>query len=327
MKTKKYWMVVTLIFMVVTFLSANLLAFDMAEYQPLGEGDTWINLVTLTVTGNVEEAGTFGPYVSKAVVTGAEMVNSIETMHVEYGPVFSTIPSYNCVVMDAEGSKLYKEFLPALGVYKIYDIPCVYWPAQFDLGESHEGVFSKTIYNVADDTLNSIATGNNSAVLESVEDVTVPAGTFSDCLKIYSSFTEQTDSGWTISGDTTSLLCQNVGSIKSSSTTYFRHPEEEDFTTVQTIELLRAKVGREQYGACPAEMLLASNDEKLAVIRQFRDEILANYAAGEKLINAYYINEERIMDVLYTHPLTREMAKNVLETLVPTMKLLIELSK
>jgi len=286
MKTKKYLMVAAFVFMVITFWSGNLLAFDMAEYQPLGEGDTWINLVTLTVTGNIEEAGTFGPYVSKAVVTGVEIVNGIETMDVEFGPPFSTTPSYFCQVMDAEGFQLHKEFLPALYVYKIYDIPSVYWPAQFDLGETHEGVFSKTIYNVADDTLNSIATGNNSAVLESVEDVTVPAGTFNDCLKIYSSFTEQTDSGWTISGDNTSLLYHNVGSIKSSSTTYFRHPEEEDFTTVQTIELLRAKVSGKQYGGCPAEMLLSSNDEKLAVIRQFRDEVLANYAAGKKLINA-----------------------------------------
>ena len=58
-------------------------AYDMAEFDPMAEGDTWLMLSTLTVTGNVAEEGTYGPFVLKTVVTGTKVVNGVEAVEFE----------------------------------------------------------------------------------------------------------------------------------------------------------------------------------------------------------------------------------------------------
>ena len=325
MKKSNYWLAVILMLIVSAPFRSNVTAYDMSEYHPMAAGDMWITCMTLTVTGG-EAEGTYGPFVVKTIVNGTKLVNGVETVHFESSALGSKNVDHFYYVMDDEGFKLYETFERTYEWHTIYDQPYIHCPAQFGLGEHYDGTYSVTVYNIDDDTLIATATGNNTAVLESVEDVTVPAGTFKDCIKIVGSYTEKTSTEYTNTAESTTFLYRNVGPIKSNSTTHMEL-EEGDITIVTTNELIRASIGGKRYGPCAAEMLLGPNDAKLAVMRQFRDKILANNAAGKKLIDQYYNNDETIMEILYAHPVMRKMAKNILETLVPTMKLLIAVNK
>lgn len=78
---------------------------------------------------------------------------------------------------------------------------------------------------------------------------------------------------------------------------------------------------------CPISSLLGEDDPRLDIIRQFRDEVLAKSAVGKKLIEVYYNNDEKIMEILDEHPTVQRIAKKVLEALVPAMEMLIEVNK
>ena len=69
-------------------------------------------------------------------------------------------------------------------------------------------------------------------------------------------------------------------------------------------------------GGCPAAYLLGENDPRLDTLRQFRDDVLAQSTTGEKLIEAYYKNGEKIIAILDKNPIIRKSAKKILESLV-----------
>jgi len=75
---------------------------------------------------------------------------------------------------------------------------------------------------------------------------------------------------------------------------------------------------------CTISFVLGDDDPRLDTIRRFRDEVLANSAVGKKLIEMYYKNDERIMEILENHSSTKEIAKNILEALIPSMGLLLK---
>jgi len=185
MKLKKYLIVVSIMFMVMPFLGENVAAYNMAEYFPLNQGDQWT--YRSTVNGL--------PMPLKMVVNGAEWVNGVETIKKDvWMPFFPD--GYQCLVMDSEGAKLYKWHLPEIDTIFIFDPPHIPFPAQFDLGETYQGSCSFSTYS-SDGIFQDTGTGNLTVSLESVEDITVPAGTFEDCLKISDSNFSQGSIGWT----------------------------------------------------------------------------------------------------------------------------------
>lgn len=82
-----------------------------------------------------------------------------------------------------------------------------------------------------------------------------------------------------------------------------------------------------QIDECTMSITLGENDPRLDTIRQFRDEVLAKSAVGRKLIEMYYRNDKRRMEILEKHPSTKKIAKNVLEALVPVMEMLLEIEE
>jgi DNA-binding beta-propeller fold protein YncE len=75
--------------------------------------------------------------------------------------------------------------------------------------------------------------------------------------------------------------------------------------------------------ACPSTYLLGGKDQRLATIRKFRDKVLVKTLAGEKLVETYYREGERIVAVFAERPTIKILAKKVLESLVPAMELLL----
>ena len=291
MKLKKHLITVALIFFVMTFLRGNVSAYDMAEYFPLNQGDEWIYLNNFPYDGRLPV---------KKVIDGTELVNGVETIKFENG---------DCYAMDSEGLKMYKWNEPG-PMYLIFDPPRIIFPAQFDVGETYLGSISAKVYSSDDDTfLDLTLTGNNTVILKSVEDVTVPAGTFKDCLKIYTYTTLLQDHfGGAI---TTEWYARNVGLIKSI---------EYDGSVVTV--LISATVDGVHYG-CPATFALERDSNDLNTLRKFRDEVLSKTSAGQEIIRLYYELSPVIVKAMAEDEAFKEEVKGIIEGVLPIIRALV----
>jgi len=284
MKLRKYLIVTASIFIVMIFWCGNVAAYDMAEYFPLNQGDEWIHFNNFPYDGRLPD---------KTVIDGTELVNGVETI--------------NGYVMDSEGLKKYKQGAPGDN-YLIFDPPRIIFPAQFDVGETYLDSISAKAYS-SDDTFIDLYTGNNIVILASVEDVTVPAGTFKDCLKIYTYTTLLQDHfGGAI---TTEWYARNVGLIKSI---------EYDGSVVTV--LISATVDGVHYG-CPATFALGGDSNDLNTLRKFRDEVLSKTSAGQEIIRLYYELSPVIVKAMAEDEAFKEEVKGIIEGVLPIIRALV----
>jgi len=269
MRLRKCLLVVVLIFMVVTFMRGNVSAYDMAEYFPLNQGDTWI----YAGTTNHPLETIYLPYSEKRVINGTEVVNGVETTKKWLGPEIGN--NYWCWAIDSEGVKKHKWYHEGFGYYIVYDPPEIYFPARLDVGETYQGSFAATVYSIDDDSILYTVTGNNSITLESVEDVTVIAGRFKDCLKfIFFEKWQTTDGSMARETEQTIWYARNVGLISGTS-------------VGGTAGLICAKVNGVHYG-CLATSALKGDTNALNTLRKFRDEVLSKTPEGQEIIRLYY---------------------------------------
>ena len=289
MKLKKHLITVALIFFVMTFLRGNVSAYDMAEYFPLNQGDEWIYLNNFPYDGRLPV---------KKVIDGTELVNGVETIKFENG---------DCYAMDSEGLKMYKWNEPG-PMYLIFDPPRIIFPAQFDVGETYLGSISAKVYSSDDDTfLDLTLTGNNTVILKSVEDVTVPAGTFKDCLKIYTYMTLQPGDYNVV--ETTEWYARNIGLIKR-------------IDYCKTV-LISATVDGVHYG-CPATFALERDSNDLNTLRKFRDEVLSKTPVGQEIIKLYYELSPVIVKAMTEDKEFREEVKDMIDGILPLVRKAVE---
>ena len=164
--------------MAVIFFRGEVAAYDMADYFPLNQGDEWIYVGKT----NHPLESIYLPYSEKRSINGTELVNGVETTKIFLNADTGT--NYWCWAIDSEGVKKYKWYHEGFGYYVVFDSPEIYFPAWLDVGETYQDSFAATVYSIDDDSILHAVTGNNSITLESVEDVTVIAGRFKDCLKL-----------------------------------------------------------------------------------------------------------------------------------------------
>jgi len=291
MKLKKHLITVALIFFVMTFLRGNVSAYDMAEYFPLNQGDEWIYLNNFPYDGRLPV---------KKVIDGTELVNGVETIKFENG---------DCYAMDSEGLKMYKWNEPG-PMYLIFDPPRIIFPAQFDVGETYLGSISAKVYSSDDDTfLDLTLTGNNTVILKSVEDVTVPAGTFKDCLKIYTYMTLQPGDYNVV--ETTEWYARNIGLIKRIFYGNFKKV------------LISATVDGVHYG-CPANFALEGDSNDLNTLRKFRDEVLSKTPVGQEIIKLYYELSPVIVKAMTEDKEFREEVKDMIDGILPLVRKAVE---
>jgi len=282
MRLRKYLIVSASIFIAMIFWCENVAAYDMAEYFPLNQGDEWIYIDNFSMDGRLPE---------KTVIEGTELVNGVETIKFEGG---------NCYTMDSEGLKLYKWY-PFAPVHFIFDPPRIVFPAQFDEGETYLDSISAEGYFNDDDTFIDTFTGNNTVILQLVEDVTVPAGTFKDCLKIYTYMTLQ---------ETTEWYARNIGLIK----------RREHGSVVDV--LISATVDGVHYG-CPATFALGGDSNDLNTLRKFRDEVLSKTSAGQEIIRLYYELSPVIVKAMAEDEAFKEEVKGIIEGVLPIIRALV----
>lgn len=199
---------VTIIFLVINLA----MAYNLTEYWSLGEGDSWIYLVT--------EDGTSKEKTRK--IEGIEMVGNVKTVKMIYER-----DRYACIALDMEGLRIYK--IHEEGKDEIFTPPKIIFP-NMDVGES------KTIKEEGRST---------QILLEStIDDVDIPAGKFSNCLK-FSSITRwsKPSSGNYGTDDCTVWLAPGVGTVKESCVKrkYNAKTKEED-TVLVILELTSAVI-------------------------------------------------------------------------------------
>ena len=238
MRLRKYLLPVALIFMVMAFWGGRVAAYDMTKYVcSLNDGDWWEGLNTYSVVGGPAD-GASGSNSSKLLINGTELVNGVETIKREV-LVNESVDSYYCATLDSEGFKMHKEHRPAIGNYFIFDPPFLTVPAEFDVGDVEQSSYSVLVYSITTDALLDKASASGTVSFESVEEVTVTAGTFEDCLKISTSSSSQSPtSGIVTEFEDISWYANKVGRVKRETTeTWYNIAEIGDIETTSTWEL------------------------------------------------------------------------------------------
>lgn len=215
-------------------ISGGIVTYNMADYFPLGLGDTW--------TYEEEFGGSY-----TRTVSGTETINGTVAQKFEE----TVTGSYMLFNNNANGLILYKEYRTDNGDWEMetYDPPLTYSPATFSIGDSHP--YNSTIYYSDSGDITMTGTISGTSFVEGVENVIVPAGTFEDCLRIKLTENYTYPDGFSITYEFTLWFAKGIGIVKEiGSETYFIDGEiVGTFTYLE--ELVSATVGGISYPVPP----------------------------------------------------------------------------
>ena len=80
---------------------------------------------------------------------------------------------------------------------------------------------------------------------------------------------------------------------------------------------------KDPFTPCAATYLLGADDPRLAILRQFRDEKLAENPSGSRLIQMYYDKSPCIIDICEKSTAIKWIFKNMLEMIVSVIKVMM----
>jgi len=200
------------------------LAYDLAQYYPLRAGDVRLDLESETEDGQTRLE------LSRESVSRTETIGGIETCVIGELSSGCWCEEYEAQAWDDEGLKFYREVEYDDGELESidFDPPLLMVPRQLELYETKSWSAS--------------AGGEQIEVeitLEAVEDVTVYAGTFSNCLRIQLSF----DSGDELE-TCRSWFAEGIGLVKEECTM-----TEDGRTSTEYAELVATAVNGSLYGS------------------------------------------------------------------------------
>ena len=180
------------------FFSHLAIAEELSRYCPLQQGDSWEYSV------NDDDK----IYNEKYTVQGFKKINGIETIEMVFPD-----GSYECLASDAEGIKNYR-YVESDG-YGNYNPPLLVFPNKMKVGETKEYATEGDYYGENGEKKSS-SSEKGQITLESIEDVTVPAGKFTGCLK-FSLLRECIESGNRSLESHTIWFVSGVGKIRELS--------------------------------------------------------------------------------------------------------------
>ncbi|MCK9603510.1 MAG: hypothetical protein M0R66_04045 [Candidatus Omnitrophica bacterium] len=177
------------LYALVLFIAPGLNAqetYDISNYFPLDVGNTWEYDARKAVSGaeGVEELA-----IMRSSIQGPEMLNAEEVVVLEEndrGP-------WLYLASKPEGILLYKTRY--MDHYDLIEEPqFLFYPKSLGVGQEAKHSTSIKSYDLSN---NLIAEGTLELVvrLEEVKDLTVPAGTFNNCIKLYRSISTKTGKG------------------------------------------------------------------------------------------------------------------------------------
>jgi hypothetical protein len=193
-------------------------------------------------------------------------------------------------------------------------------PAQLDLGEVHQQTAPFKGYD-ADGNFTGTDTGTITISIESVEDVSTPAGTFQDCLKLRRI---QTNGSLTFRREAHDWHDRDVGIVKMTATDYFNIPEEDEVIVTMTSELVSATVNGVSYGRCAAVFALGVDSNELGILRKYRDEVLVKTPAGQEIIRLYYAMSPVLVSAMVGDEEFKEEVKGMIEDVVPLIRKIVK---
>ena len=224
MKTLVLVMSKILCLAILTIPTNCVFAYDLTEYYPLSQGNSWTYLV-------IEDAATF-EYTLKE--NGEELVEGAKTTRLR-----SNENEYECFAVDEEGVKAYKSVEG--DTYEIFKPPKVIFP-NIKVGEAKTYSDNLLIYNMQDINIKKV-TGESRILLQSIEDLEVKAGNFNNCLKFSLISEYQEPSGSYVRGDHTVWLAPGVGRVKEFYYSQDYDPEtKEEVSSVEIFELISAVI-------------------------------------------------------------------------------------
>lgn len=208
---------------------------DFEKYFPLNEGNSWTYLVS-DAEGRYEES---------LLIKGKEMVNGLETVK-----RFEPDGEYECIAADSEGIRLYKEVRK--NKYEIYHPPFMILPNK-KVGESLSYSINSDIYlteGLDKRKLRELkGTHQHEITVESMEDVEVPAGVFTDCIKVSETFNWKMETGNYGQDLVTLWFAPGVGRIKEFTVSMqFDAATGEEHTGVTTAKLNSAIIDGKEIG-------------------------------------------------------------------------------
>ena len=319
MKLIKYLLAVALIFMVMAFWGGKVAAYDMTQYVcSLNEGDWWEGLYTYSLVGGPAD-GASESFSQKIVINGTELVNGVEAIKREV-MVNGSVDSYYCVTLESEGFKMYKEHQPATGNYFIFEPPFLAVPAEFDVGDVDQSSYTVLIYSIITDNHVDTSAASQTVSFESVEPVTVPYGTFEDCLRIFNvSSSQSPTSGIETEIEETTWYAHRVGRVKQEMTfSWLNIPGVGDIEKTSTWELTDFDVNFPS--GCPMTFALGSDSNDLKALRKFRDEVLSKTPVGQEIIKLYYQWSPAIVKAMKQDEAFKKEVKEMIERILPLVR-------
>lgn len=228
MDYKIFIFLIGILFMFTTLSSA----YDLRDYYPLSQGNTW----TYSIIEDEER------YEEAVKIEGKEIINNIETKKMVYSE-----NAYECVNLDSEGLKIYKSFDE--DKYEIFEPPEIIFSNNIKIGGTKGYSINSARYNLNGAKIGEIKeTGQVS--LQSIGDIEVPAGKFSNCLK-FSIISEKKDAAGDCDKDDCFVwLAPGVGRVKEFciKTEYDAETQKED-TFTEIVELVSAVVDGKRIGS------------------------------------------------------------------------------
>ncbi len=223
------------LFSIVT--SAN--AYNLTNYYPLNQGDTW---TYSTIWGGYEET-------EVVLIDGTETFGSVDAvkMYFYYGAYDW---EYNALLWTVEGQKDYKWVWDNGTEYEIYTEPITNAPVEMSIGQTHQD-FAEYIgyWNDIQDW-----TGNETTTLTllGVETITVPAGTFEALKFTYTNYWFDDEGGWYGTDSAVNWLAEGIGIIKEiGNETEYDPDEDETYIWDYSMELINATIDGVSYPHLP----------------------------------------------------------------------------
>jgi hypothetical protein len=153
------------------------LPYNAAEYFPLGQGDTWTYHEIEREGQEVEEDTETYAIIGTEKIKGKFAAKKVEVDDGDYELVTNTngIQFYMDYETETENSIVVESI-------DTYNPPIMYLPPRISVGTRHS--FKSTLTHKESTGVKITAKITGEAIVDGIEDVTVAAGTFHDCLKI-----------------------------------------------------------------------------------------------------------------------------------------------
>lgn len=210
-------------------------AYRLAEYRPLHQDDAW----SYHHVSDSEDENTVNQS-----VTGVEAGDIMEFIRLQV----AENGNYQ-LLTNTDGIVLYESFTAGDAGWTAfaYEPPYVLFPAEMTAGISYTSEPAEVTRTLPEGNAALIATMARESVLEGVEEVTVPAGKFEDCLRILHRMTITFANGGVKTCDEYNYLAKRVGLVKGRSHCTMTPVEGEVSTSNDSRELLSATVGGVTY--------------------------------------------------------------------------------